>query len=132
MIGICGDNCLCCHRYVATKSGSVEELEKVKKLWVRLGLRDPDFPVENMACPACNKENNCAILNCAQSKGIENCGLCQEYPCDLITVAFEKTENLSSRAAQICTPEELGILKKAFFSKRQNLDQIHFEKNKRK
>lgn len=63
IIGICGDNWFYCPRYTATKSGSVEELENVKELWVRLGLRTPDFPVQDMACYGCNPENQCAYMN---------------------------------------------------------------------
>jgi hypothetical protein len=135
MIGVCGDNCFYCPRYVATTNGSTEELEEARKLWIRLGLRDPTFPVENMACFGCKPENNCAyskVRTCAQTKGIENCGLCQEYPCNLIDAAFVKSESLSFRALQICTPTELDMLNKAFFSKRQNLDQIHLETNEEK
>jgi hypothetical protein len=135
MIAICGDACLYCPRYLATKNGSDNELEEVKELWVRLGLREPAFPARDMACCGCRPENKCAysgIRNCAHEKGIENCGLCQVYPCELINAVFERSEELSSLAARICTSEEMGTLHKAFFSKRRNLDQIHFEKHEDK
>jgi hypothetical protein len=137
MIGICGDNCLYCPRYIATKNGSDTKMEEVKELWVRLGMREPDFPARDMACFGCRPENKCAYLEvrtCAHKKGIQNCGLCQVYPCELISAVFEKSERLSFLAARICTPEEMDKLHNAFFSKRQNLDQIHLEKqeNKRK
>jgi hypothetical protein len=50
MIGICGDNCSLCPRYLATQDGSAGELEKVKELWVKLGLRDPAFPAQGVGC----------------------------------------------------------------------------------
>ena len=131
MIGVCGDNCLCCPRYVATRNGSPGKLEEVKELWVRLGLREPAFPARDMVCSGCSPENKCAyseVRTCAHEKGIENCGLCQVYPCELINAVFEKSEKRSSYAASICTSEEMDTLHKAFFCKRQNLDQIHFEK----
>jgi hypothetical protein len=131
-IGICGDNCLYCPRYIATKNGGNKEMEEVKELWVRLGLREPAFPARDMACFGCRPENKCAYLElrtCAYEKGIENCGLCQVYPCELINAVFEKSEKLSSLATRICTSEEIDKLQKAFFSKRQNLDQIHFKKH---
>jgi hypothetical protein len=131
-IGICGDNCLYCPRYVATQSGGTKELEEVKELWVRLGLRDPDFPAYDMVCFGCKPENKCAyseIRTCAHGKGIENCGLCQVYPCELINAAFGKSEKLRSHAARVCTPKEINLLHKAFFSKRQNLDQMRFGKD---
>ncbi|HXE98534.1 MAG TPA: DUF3795 domain-containing protein [Dongiaceae bacterium] len=133
VIGICGDNCSFCPRYLASQNGDVKELENVKELWVRLGLRDPDFPAQDMACSGCSPENNCAyseVRACAYEKGIDNCGLCQVYPCKLLNVVFEKSEKLRSQAARFCTPEEMDAFHKAFFSKRQNLDQIHFDRDK--
>jgi hypothetical protein len=106
-------------------------MEEVKELWVRLGLREPAFPTRDMACFGCRAENKCAYLEvrtCAHEKGIENCGLCHVYPCELINAVFEKSEKLSSLATRICTSEEMHTLEKAFLSKQQNLDQIHFEK----
>jgi hypothetical protein len=135
MIGICGDDCLYCPRYVATQNGDAKALEEVKELWVRLGLRDPAFPSTDMACLGCGPENKCAysdIRACAQEKGTENCGLCQSYPCGLLNAVFKKSENLRSHAARVCTPEEMDALRKAFFSKRQNLDRIRFRKDEDK
>jgi hypothetical protein len=129
MIGICGDNCHYCPRYVATQNGDARELEKVKELWVRLGLRDPSFPPEDMACFGCGPENKCAyskVRDCAHGKGIGTCGPCQAYPCELLKAVFENSENLRLRAARVCTPKEMDALCKAFFSKRQNLDQMRF------
>jgi hypothetical protein len=129
-IGTCGDNCVFCPRYIATQNGSVRELGEVKELWVRLGLRDPAFPVQDMACSGCEPENKCAypeIRTCAYGKGVENCGLCHAYPCKLIHTVFEKTEAFRSHAVRICMPKEMDALHKAFFSKRQNLDQMRLE-----
>ena len=135
MIGICGDNCLYCPRYVATRSGGAEELEKVKDLWIRLGLIEHGLPAGEMICSGCVPENNCAysgLRACVYGKGIENCGLCETYPCELVNGAFDKSEGLRSRAAFVCTTEEMEVLQKAFFSKRENLDQRHFEKYEKK
>ena len=127
-IGICGDNCSYCPRYIATQNRSAKEFEKVKELWVRLGLRDPAFPDRDLACFGCRPDNECAyseLRTCAREKGIDNCGLCDRYPCRLINAAFDKSEKLRLHATRICTPEEMDTLRKAFFSKKQNLDQIH-------
>jgi hypothetical protein len=123
-IGICGDNCLYCPGYLATRSGEAEELEKVKELWVRLGLRDPAFPARDLACYGCAPENNCAyseLRACVYEKDIETCGVCEAYPCRLVGAVFEESEKLHSHCESVCTPEEMESLRKAFFSKRQNL-----------
>jgi hypothetical protein len=128
IIGICGDNCAYCPRYIATQKGGIQELENVKELWLRLGLRDPAFPVQNMVCKGCMPENRCAypeICSCVSEKAIENCGLCDEYPCELIKGAFNRSDKLKSHAAKVCTQEEMEMLQKAFFSKREYFDGIH-------
>jgi hypothetical protein len=135
MIGICGDNCVYCPRYVATQNGGAKALEEVKELWVRLGLRDPDFTAQDMACSGCRPENKCAyseVRACVYGKGIENCGICQGYPCGLLNAVFEKSEKLCSHAARVCTPEEIEALRKAFFSKRRSLDRMRFGKDEDK
>ncbi|HOO90196.1 MAG TPA: DUF3795 domain-containing protein [Syntrophales bacterium] len=130
MIGFCGDQCTCCPRYRATQDGGKIELEQVKALWVRLGLRDPHIPVENMACHGCALEKECAyseLCACISLKALENCGLCDDYPCTIINSVFVKSEQLRSHAAEVCTREELNMLHKAFFSKRDYFDRIHEE-----
>ena len=125
MIGICGDDCLQCPRYIATKKGDTGALRAVKDWWVRLGLRQPDFPAQDMACSGCGQETKCAypeIQACAHGKGMGHCGLCRGYPCPLLRAVFEKSDQLRSHAARICTTEEMETLDRAFFSKRQNLD----------
>jgi len=128
MIAKCGDNCICCARYLATQSGDIKELEKVKDLWVRLGLRTPDFPVRNMVCYGCRPENKCAypeICSCVSTKGIENCGFCDEYPCKRINEVFARSDAFESQAEKVCSPAELEMLRKAFFSKKAYFDHIH-------
>jgi len=128
MIGVCGDNCVYCPRYVATQKGGKIELEKVGELWVRLGLRDPDLHDEDMACHGCVPENKCAypdLRTCVSAKAHENCGLCDQYPCRLIKSAFVKSEKLESYASEVCTREEMDMLHKAFFSKKEYFDHIY-------
>ena len=128
VIGICGDNCTYCPLYIATQSDRVNELEKVKELWVRLALRDPPFPVNDMACQGCRPENKCAyaeFLDCVSAKGHENCGWCDDYPCTLIKNAFDKSEKLKALAKKVCTQKEMETLKNAFFLKKEYFDRIH-------
>jgi len=134
MIGLCGDNCAYCPRYIATQNGGNSELEKVKELWVRLGLRDHAFPAEDMVCHGCFPENRCAYVElraCVNAKDCENCGSCDEYPCELITNAFDKSEKLKSQAAMVCNKEEMDMLQQAFFSKKEYFDHIH-QKHRKK
>jgi hypothetical protein len=133
-IGICGDDCLYCPRYLATQRGKVEELEKVKDLWVRLGFRNPACYASDLTCYGCTPENNCAyreLRACVYERGIENCGLCEVYPCQFVRAVFEKSDQLCSQALKVCTTKEMELLRKAFFSKRENLEKMHLEKHKK-
>lgn len=132
MIGLCGDHCEYCPRYISTQNCRIEDLEKVKELWVRLELRAPDFPVEDMACHGCKPENKCAypeLRACVSTKIIDNCGLCDEYPCKIMNSVFDRSEKLKDRVKKVCTQEEKDILDKAFFSKKEYFDRIH-QKNR--
>lgn len=129
-VGVCGDNCSYCPRYIAALSGSIEELKKVKELWVRIGLRDESFPAENLVCHGCMPEVKCAypeLRNCAAGKKISNCGLCDNYPCELVNSAYKRTRNLESVARGVCSAEEMDMLDKAFFHKKRTLDKIHIQ-----
>lgn len=133
MIAMCGDNCTYCPRYVATESGEHTALEKVKELWVRLGLRDPDSPVEDMACHGCMPENRCAysgLRACVRARGHENCGVCEGYPCNLIDGMLDQSKKLKSHAVRVCTQEEMEMLHKAFFLKREYFDHIQQKERK--
>lgn len=126
MIGVCGDNCAYCPRYIATKSGSRTELEEVRELWVRLGLRAHDYPAEELACHGCFPGNNCAykeLRACVREKAYENCSSCDDYPCELILNVLEKSEKLKSRASMVCNQKDMEMLRKAFFSKKEFFDQ---------
>lgn len=134
MIGLCGDNCEYCPRYLATKNGNIEDLEKVKELWVRLKLRASDFPVRDMACHGCKPENKCAYTElhaCVSTKMVDNCGMCNEYPCKLINSVFDRSEKLKDLAKKICTQGEKDNFQKAFFSKKEYFDRIH-QKHRKK
>ena len=134
MISMCGDNCLYCPRHIATQKSNPYELEKVKELWVRLGLRTANFPSNQMICHGCKPENNCAYIelrDCAHTKKLTNCGYCRDYPCKIIKKAFKKSDNFRIRAKMLCTQEEMDMLDKAFFSKKELFDSIN-HKNRKK
>lgn len=133
-VGICGDNCMYCPRYLATLSGKTEELEKVKELWLRLGLRDPALPAQDLVCYGCAPENNCAyseLRTCVYERSIESCGLCEAYPCALVNATFEKSERLHVQAVSVCTSEEIELFRKAFFSKQQNIEKVRNERREK-
>lgn len=129
-LGFCGDNCKVCPRYVATQSGDVEQLKKVATLWYRVGYRDKIVQPEELICHGCSLTNLCAyddIRECAVEKGVENCGKCENYPCEKVLRAFDQTESFAEKCKEKCSKEEYESLQKAFFSKKKNLDRINKE-----
>lgn len=133
-IGACGDNCEFCHRYRATISRDSAELEKVKQLWVRIGLRDESFPAEQLACTRCHPNEQCGhkeLLACGNKNRIQNCGQCKNYPCKIVSDMFDKTERWKHDLRHKCSAEEYELLKKAFCEKKANLDWIHSTYNKK-
>jgi hypothetical protein len=126
-IGACGDNCTYCPRFKATNDNDPIELNRLKELWVSLGLKDKDIDPETLKCSGCSKENNCAyneLRDCAFAQGYENCGLCSKYPCALVQSAFSKTEDLFRKFDSRCSTEHVCI-EKAFRYKKDNLDRIN-------
>ena len=48
---------------------------------------------EDGACISCQDgsgDPGCTIRICAKEKGVDMCALCQDYPCDKLTVFFER------------------------------------------
>ncbi len=128
IIGFCGDNCGLCPRYIATKNGDIQSLERVRDLWMRVGWRDKDTSLQEIACHGCTSVKACRYDNvriCAKNKGITNCGECPDYPCEEIIKVFKRTDAFKKRCKEVCSPDEYKRLHKAFFLKRQNLDEIH-------
>ncbi|MDT8717537.1 DUF3795 domain-containing protein [Clostridium sp. 19966] len=88
-ISYCGMLCQECPIYVATKNNDVQAKEK---LAIQCSTKDIVFTTEDMTCQGCFWEKNdstkmcgaCEIRNCAKDKSVDNCGLCKEYPCDIV------------------------------------------------
>jgi hypothetical protein len=132
-IGVCGDNCDLCPRYNATRSGKIEDLEKLKSFYIKLGLRTGSSPAAELACTGCSPKNRCAypdLVQCANGKGIKNCGCCDAYPCGKINAVFSKTDSWLDTIKSKCTDEEYQFLIKAFCKKKYYLDGIHAAKGR--
>jgi Protein of unknown function (DUF3795) len=126
-IGICGNVCSECNRYIATRNNDITELEKAAELWFRLGFRDKIVAPEELKCEGCSKEIDCAykINNCEHLAGKNNCGECDIYPCDRLNSIFEKTDKFARICRKKCSDSEYLQLEKAFFNKRTILNDIN-------
>jgi hypothetical protein len=130
LIAVCGDICTECPRYLATKSGNIEELEKVAQFWFRLGFRDHVVTTEEIKCTGCHKKPNCGygLTSCEYLVGKANCGECERFPCPKFDEVFRKSEIGDESCKLHCSTDEYRVLKKAFFSKKKVLTEIHREK----
>jgi hypothetical protein len=77
-------------------------------------------------CAACPR-HLATLSDDPREKAVDNCGLCAEYPCRLISAAFASTDELRLHVARVCGPQELTVLEAAFLFKRRDLDRVHRE-----
>ena len=130
-IGICGDHCNCCPRFIATINSEPSELKKVTELWTQVGWREVGTPIEELMCYGCSSVKWCrydTIRSCAQARGISNCGECDDYPCPEILDVLKRTEVFAEQCKKICSETDYRNLEKAFFLKRKKLDEINAER----
>jgi hypothetical protein len=121
----CGNDCNHCPRFLATQSGDLNKLCGVARLWNRIGYREKIVSPEEIACHGCASSNWCryGIRQCVIEMGVSNCGECDDFPCRNILGAMEKTLTFEKSVRERCSVEEYELLHKAFFLKRENLEQ---------
>jgi len=128
-LGFCGDDCNCCPRYIATQSGDADRLKELAAIWKTLGWQDTIVPPEEMVCHGCASVNWCIyeIRECALQKEVDNCGKCENYPCEKVLKAFKRTESYAEDCKERLSKENYECFQKAFFSKKENLDRANKE-----
>ena len=88
-ISYCGILCNECPVFVATAGNDGKMKAKLAKEYSN---ERNQFSIEDMKCYGCFWEGNkaskmcggCEIRNCAEPKGVKNCGYCNDYPCSQI------------------------------------------------
>lgn len=130
IISACGNDCSLCPRFMPKTD---EELKSTAFLWHKIGYRDQIVSNEEIACYGCKPGNFCTykIIECTKSHGISNCGECDEYPCNKIIKAFERTAAFEATCREICTEKEYKVLKNSAFCKQDNLDRIKNQQNRK-
>ena len=123
-LGYCGDDCELCPRYIATQSGDIEAMRKTAQIWEKAGWREDIIPSEEITCQGCTPLSPCRykINECATGNGVENCGRCGAYPCDKIMRVFELSEISDRHCKEVLSKSDYEQIRKAFFSKKTNLD----------
>lgn len=123
IIAACGNDCSVCPRYMPKID---IELTKTAQLWHQIGYRDKVVSNNEIQCFGCTIDNWCRykIVECTKKHKIENCDQCQNYPCDKINDTFEHTMIFQPNCKLQCSVEEYEIMRKAFFEKKKNLDEV--------
>lgn len=84
LLGVCGLYCGACFHYRATFPEGAHLLD-----WARSQGRN----LEGFLCSGCRSDvlsirpgcSQCRLRACAESKDLLHCGLCADFPCDLLT-----------------------------------------------
>jgi hypothetical protein len=123
-IAYCGDNCAYCPKYSSNLIGTKEKLRHVALVMKKVGWRYNLDEPEKMSCEGCQDVEECeyGIKECCLERNIENCGKCVDYPCPIIEKAYEITETNAERFKKILSKEDYEIFRKAFFLKKENLE----------
>jgi hypothetical protein len=84
LIACCGIDCEKCDAYMATIADDNTLREETANKW-RTMFNIPDITADSINCMGCRTEgvkigncNYCEIRKCAQSKGFNTCGDCEE------------------------------------------------------
>lgn len=119
-IGLCGDDCNYCPRYLATKSGNEERLKDVARVWQIIGWRDTTEPPEKLMCQGCASLKTCGlgIKECVIEKDADSCGKCPDYPCERLLEIFKDNQKEALICKESLSEEDCNLFQKAFFSKK--------------
>jgi hypothetical protein len=94
MTAYCGLNCNECPTYQATQANDIAKREKVASDWSKFfGV---ELTAEDINCDGCKSKSevmfmhckNCNIKSCCQSKEIDTCADCNDYPCETLNGFF--------------------------------------------
>ncbi len=90
MIAYCGLVCSECPAREATLAGDAVKIGEIAKMWSKeFGA---NVKAEHVWCDGCTAEGRkcahcgqCEVRACAMGKGVENCAVCGEYGCEILT-----------------------------------------------
>ena len=107
MMAYCGLDCLICPVHQATQADSDKQRTKVAEQWSKM-LGRKVTPVE-INCDGCISGtgrlfsycSTCGIKACAMEKNVENCAVCGDYGCELLTAFFEMAPEARKKLEKI-------------------------------
>lgn len=106
-IGVCGLDCGVCETYLTTIKNDDEERKKIAKEWGEKYHSNPE--PKDINCLGCNSKNgpwykhclDCEIRLCGLEKKIDNCGKCEEYPCEKVAKFIDHVPKAKANCEKI-------------------------------
>lgn len=106
MIAKCGLVCTACDAYIATKNQDIEAFKAMAENSLeKFGV---EMTWEETQCTGClgggKKFGYCATCGvqiCANERGVENCGTCDDYGCETITAFLEEEPKAKAKLEEI-------------------------------
>lgn len=107
MIAFCGLACHECPTLLATKADDDEKRAAVARKWSE--LFKADIKPEMINCDGCLTVEGslfgycsmCETRKCGMERGVDNCGYCDEYPCDKLDFIFNAAPGAKKRLDDI-------------------------------
>jgi hypothetical protein len=95
MLGCCGLDCAKCEAFIATANHDDALRAKVAEEWTK--AYQTDIKPEYVNCTGCHSsgakihycEFLCEVRKCANAKNMENCALCNDFPCERLAPIFK-------------------------------------------
>ena len=95
IVGCCGIVCSECPVFVASRKSDAER-RRVAEIFSRQYGRE--YRAEEINCDGCVGDGSrifsyclvCEIRKCGKEKGVSNCGVCVDYPCERLSKLFGK------------------------------------------
>ena len=118
MTAPCGLDCFNCHFYLANKTKEARAI--VNKM-----SEEYNVPVDIMLCNGCRGHNGriplqkhifgdshrCAAYECSQTKGVDFCGDCDQFPCDNLHPYADRSTELphNMKVFNLCLINKMGL-----------------------
>lgn len=96
VIAYCGIKCHECDAYKATVNNDMEEKLRIASEWSSDNYPLKPEDVQCYGCPTIGQKiisfcGDCDIRECGINLEVENCGVCDKYPCVKLDKVFEKS-----------------------------------------